>query len=114
MAMNAQDDAALFVYGTLMDGEERARLLRREIPAAPASLGGFERRRSRHFYLIRKLDARVDGFLLRGLGDSDFAILDTYEEVPALYTRERIVVNGPRDTLVRCWIYLPAGWERSG
>lgn len=112
--MRDSSTASLFVYGTLIEPDERARLLRREIAAVPALLHGFERGRSRHFYVIRKTDAKVEGAILRGLEPQDFAILDKYEDVPRLYTRETIEVTDNRPRALRCWIYLPTGWERSG
>lgn len=80
----------------------------------PATLDGFERGRSRYFYVIRKTKAKVEGAILRGLEPRDFAILDRYEAVPRLYTRERIEVTAGGARAVRCWIYLPTGWERRG
>lgn len=50
--------------------------------------------------------------MLHGLSQSDFAILDKFEGVPRLYTRERIEVTGASGALVNCWVYLPTGWER--
>lgn len=112
--MRDSSSGSLFVYGTLTQPAERARLLGRRIAAAPATLDGFERRRSRYFYVIRKSKAKVEGAILRGLGPLDFAILDQYEDVPTLYTRELIEVTAGGARAVRCWIYLPAGWERGG
>jgi hypothetical protein len=34
--------------------------------------------------------------------------------VPKLYTRELIEVKEDGARTVRCWIYLPTGWERAG
>jgi gamma-glutamylcyclotransferase (GGCT)/AIG2-like uncharacterized protein YtfP len=106
--------SSLFVYGTLMEPSERTRLLGREIVATPAILEGFERGRSRYFYVIRKSSAKVEGAILRGLKARDFAILDKYEAVPKLYTRETIETTGDDGHTTRCWIYLPTGWERAG
>ncbi|MFZ1887853.1 MAG: gamma-glutamylcyclotransferase family protein [Candidatus Binataceae bacterium] len=112
----AQDSSwgRLFVYGTLIEPAERARLLGREIADAPAILDGFERGRSRYFYVIRKRNSKVEGAILRGLELRDFAILDQYEDVPRLYTREMIEVTDDSARALRCWIYLPSGWERDG
>ncbi|MHB8383339.1 MAG: gamma-glutamylcyclotransferase family protein [Candidatus Binataceae bacterium] len=104
----------LFVYGNLMEAAERSRLLGREVAAAPAILEGFERGRSRHYFVIRKSAAKVEGAIVRGLGPRDFEILDEYEEVPGLYTRERIEAADTQRRIVRCWIYLPTGWEQGG
>jgi gamma-glutamylcyclotransferase (GGCT)/AIG2-like uncharacterized protein YtfP len=110
--MTASVDGTLFVYGTLMDVAERVRVLGREIAVTPASLDGFERGRSRYFYVIRKPGAKVEGAILRDLDAHDFASLDAYEDVPALYTREKTVVTGPGGGAIRCWIYLRTGWEQ--
>ncbi len=107
-------DGCLFVYGTLMEPRERARLLGREIEASAATLHGFERGHSRHFYVIRKPGAQVAGAILRGLEARDLAILDEYEDVPKLYTREMIEVADAGGRGVRCWIYLPAPSARGG
>lgn len=97
-----------------MEPSERARLLGREIAAAPAILDGFDRGRSRYFYVIRGSNAKVEGAIVRGLKARDFAILDKYEAVPRLYTRELIEVKEGGGRAARCWIYLPTGWERAG
>ncbi|MGB6554165.1 MAG: gamma-glutamylcyclotransferase family protein [Candidatus Binataceae bacterium] len=112
----ARDSASgrLFVYGSLMEPAERVRLLGREITAVPATLVGFERGRARYFYVIVKTAAKVEGAILRGLKPRDFAILDKYEDLPRLYTREMIEVTDAEPRAVRCWIYLPTGWERGG
>ena len=107
-------DHHLFVYGTLLEAAERVRLLGRQIAVAPASHDGFERGRSRYFYVIRKPGAKVEGAILHSLTPRDFAILDEYEDVPRLYIREPIEVMRVDGRIVRCWIYLPTGWERSG
>jgi gamma-glutamylcyclotransferase (GGCT)/AIG2-like uncharacterized protein YtfP len=104
----------LFVYGILMEEALRSRLLGRAIAGEPARLDGFERGRSRYFYVLRKPGAQVAGAILHGLDSRDFAILDEYEDAPKLYTREPVEVTRADGGLVRCWIYLPTGWERGG
>jgi gamma-glutamylcyclotransferase (GGCT)/AIG2-like uncharacterized protein YtfP len=101
-----QQNSALFVYGSLLDTLHRAELLGREIAAAPARIVGYERRR-RHYYLAAREGAETDGLLLSGLGARDFGILDRYEEVPRLYTRERVMVVSADGAAIGCWIYLP-------
>ena len=56
--------------------------------------------------------ARVDGAILFGLNDRDISILDGYEETPSLYTREPVEAIGAAGKQIRCWIYMPTGWER--
>lgn len=101
------DDSALFVYGSLLDAAHRAEILGRETAASPARIVGYERRRRRHFYLAARAGAETDGLVLKGLAARDFAILDRYEEVPRLYTRERTTVIGADGAAIGCWVYLP-------
>jgi gamma-glutamylcyclotransferase (GGCT)/AIG2-like uncharacterized protein YtfP len=104
------DDQLLFVYGTLMNPAERLRLLCRPIEAVPASLSGYRRGQKRYHFVVRTLDAITAGAILEGLSARDFAILDAYEDVPRLYTRERIEVFAPDGRPIECWIYLPTDW----
>ncbi|WP_424668236.1 gamma-glutamylcyclotransferase family protein [Candidatus Binatus sp.] len=48
--------------------------------------------------------------MLEGLTARDFTILDAYEDVPTLYTRERIEVVAADARKISCWIYLPTKW----
>lgn len=100
----------LFVYGALLEPAERERLLGRRVVATPARLPGYERRRTRYFYVIQREHAEVSGAILAGLSASDLAILDDYEEVPDLYVRKRIDVLDVTGASVECWIYLPTSW----
>ena len=102
----------LFVYGALLDSGERRRLLGRRVQSEPAHLPGFFRGRKRYFFVARKDVEQVDGAILTDLNDQDLAILDNYEEVPRLYTRESIQATGRSGAKVRCWVYLPTGWEQ--
>jgi len=102
--------AALFVYGTLIEPEMRERLLGRHVDAIRARLPGYRRGHSRYFYIVREQDATADGILLDGLGERDFRILDEYEDVPRLYTRERIRVFARGSETRIAWVYLPTGW----
>jgi gamma-glutamylcyclotransferase (GGCT)/AIG2-like uncharacterized protein YtfP len=101
---------ALFVYGSLIDPAHRVEVLGHAADGMPATLHGFERRRSLHWYVRRCEGARTDGFLLTNLDAHDYATLDAYEEVPTLYTREQIEVTDSDGATVRCWIYLPTAW----
>jgi gamma-glutamylcyclotransferase (GGCT)/AIG2-like uncharacterized protein YtfP len=107
------DNQLLFVYGTLMNPAERLRLLGRPIDASPARLPGYTRGRKRYFFVAKLEDTVTDGAILEGLGAHDFEILDAYEEVPTLYTRERIEVVAADARKIECWIYLPTEWARS-
>jgi hypothetical protein len=104
------DSELLFVYGTLMNPAERLRLLGRPIDASPARLPGYARGRKRYYFVATQADAVTDGAILEGLSASDFAILDDYENVPTLYTRERIEVIAADARKIECWIYLPTKW----
>jgi hypothetical protein len=44
----------------------------------------------------------------------DLQKLDRYEEVPRLYTREKIEVFDQSGNPLRCWIYLPTDLTISG
>ena len=112
MTTKNNDDQLLFVYGSLMDPAERILLLARVIEAVPARLSGYERGQKRYYFVAKRADAVTDGAILEGLGPRDFAILDAYEDVPALYTRERIEVLTVDGRRLECWIYLPTKWAQ--
>ena len=107
------DDQLLFVYGSLMDPAERIRLLARVIEAVPARLPGYERGQKRYYFVAKLAGAITDGAVLEGLGPRDFEILDAYEDVPTLYTRERIEVLTADGRRIECWIYLPTEWAQA-
>jgi len=100
----------LFVYGTLMNPAERLRLLGRTINASPARLSGYTRGQKRYYFVAKQAGAVTDGAILEGLNARDLKILDDYEDLPKLYTRERIEVVGADGNKIECWIYLPTDW----
>lgn len=102
-----EPNSVLFVYGSLLDAAHRVEVIGREVATTPATIRGYERGRSRHFYLRKRRGRETQGLLLLGLTAPEFAILDRYEEVPVLYTREQIEVSGADGSPVRCWAYLP-------
>jgi gamma-glutamylcyclotransferase (GGCT)/AIG2-like uncharacterized protein YtfP len=104
------DNEILFVYGALVNPAERVTLLGHPINASPARLVGYARGRKRYYFVTKKADAVTDGAIFEGLSARDLAILDEYEEVPTLYTRERIEVIAADDSKIECWIYLPTSW----
>jgi gamma-glutamylcyclotransferase (GGCT)/AIG2-like uncharacterized protein YtfP len=110
--MDDNDNEMLFVYGALMNPAERMLLLGRTVDAIPARLAGYARGRKRYYFIARQPDAVSDGAVLEGLGARDLAILDEYEEVPTLYTRERIEVIVADGRKIECWIYLPTSWAK--
>jgi gamma-glutamylcyclotransferase (GGCT)/AIG2-like uncharacterized protein YtfP len=101
---------SLFVYGALLNPDERERLLGRRVTAFPARLPGYERGRKHYFFVMQREGAEVAGAILAGLSDDELAILDEYEEVPELYARERIDLLDETGAAVQCWIYLPTSW----
>jgi gamma-glutamyl AIG2-like cyclotransferase len=103
----ADQDTALFVYGTLLDAPLRRGLFGREVDTIPARLIDYERRRGRYFHVVRRAGAETAGLVLTGLAASDLAVLDRYEEAPRLYSRERAVVLDATGRKIRCWLYLP-------
>jgi len=106
------DDQLLFVYGSLMNPAERVMLLGHPVEASPARLAGYVRGRKQYYFIAKQADAVTDGAILEGLSARDLAILDEYEEVPALYTRERVEVVAADARKIECWIYLPTSWAR--
>jgi gamma-glutamylcyclotransferase (GGCT)/AIG2-like uncharacterized protein YtfP len=111
---DADGEDALFVYGSLLDAAHRTSLLGREVAASPARLDGYQRRRGRYFYIVRNAGAETPGLVLSGLGERDFAVLDRYEAVPRLYTREKIeVAHAAGGAARRCWVYLPTARLRA-
>jgi gamma-glutamylcyclotransferase (GGCT)/AIG2-like uncharacterized protein YtfP len=106
------DGELLFVYGSLMDPAERIRLLARVIEAVPARLPDYERGQKRYYFVAKRAGAITNGAILEGLNSRDFEVLDAYEDVPTLYTRERIEVLTLDGHRIECWIYLPTEWAR--
>ena len=93
-----------------MNPAERLRVLGHPVNASPAHLPGYTRGRKRYYYVAKQADAVTDGAILDGLTADDLAVLDRYEEVPTLYTRERIEVVTADNHKIECWIYLPMSW----
>ena len=106
------DGEILFVYGALMNPAERLRLLGRPVNASPARLAGYARGRKRYYFVAKEAGASTDGAILEGLTAHDLAILDQYEEVPTLYTRERIEVLTADGGKIECWIYCRLSWAK--
>jgi gamma-glutamylcyclotransferase (GGCT)/AIG2-like uncharacterized protein YtfP len=101
------DKSTLFVYGTLLDPGCRERLLGHPVPARPVRLEGYRVARGRYFYIVAAPGERTEGLLLLDLSAADFAILDRYEELPRLYTRETAEVIAPSGEKLGCWVYMP-------
>ena len=106
------DDQRLFVYGSLLNSAKRVLLLGRSITASPARLPNYARIRKRFYFVAKQADAVTGGAILEGLTARDLTILDDYEEVPTLYTRDRIEVLTGDARKIECWIYLPTNWSK--
>lgn len=97
----------LFVYGTLLSAQIRARVLGRAAPVLTARLTGYRRLTlaGRHYPgLVRAHQGEVTGLLVEGLGRADLQQLDRYEGQE--YRRRLLRVDtssGPR----QAWVYLP-------
>lgn len=101
------DKSTLFVYGTLLEPVCRERLLGHPVPTRPGRLEDYRLARGRYFYLVVAPGARTEGLLLLDLSAADFAILDRYEELPRLYTRETVEAVTPPGEKLACWVYMP-------
>jgi gamma-glutamylcyclotransferase (GGCT)/AIG2-like uncharacterized protein YtfP len=102
----------LFVYGSLVDPEHRAEIIGRTVEAVPATLKGYERGKGRYWFIRPLAGVVTAGAILNDLTGTELALLDTYEEVPTLYARERVNVTLPGGEERECWVYLPTGWEQ--
>jgi gamma-glutamylcyclotransferase (GGCT)/AIG2-like uncharacterized protein YtfP len=102
----------LFVYGSLIDPVHRAEIIGRTVEATPATLKDYKRGKSRYWFIRPQAGAITEGAILNDLNGTELAILDKYEEVPILYTRERVKVTLRQHQELECWVYLPTGWQR--
>lgn len=102
----------LFVYGSLVDPDHRTEIIGRSVEAIPATLNGYERGKSRYWFIRPRAGVATTGAVLNDLTDKEFITLDEYEEVPTLYARQRIIVTLSGGEERECWVYLPTGWER--
>ncbi len=113
--MNKPDEATtLFVYGSLLDPIRRGAIIGRRIDVVTATLHDYEVGRARYFYVRQRPGISTAGLLLLNLTSHDFQALDRYEEIPRLYTREKVEVLDRNGDLVRCWVYLPTALTLSG
>jgi gamma-glutamylcyclotransferase (GGCT)/AIG2-like uncharacterized protein YtfP len=98
----------VFVYGSLLEPARQREIVGRELRMLPARLPGFERRRSRYFYIVPNPATETQGAILMDLNARDLAAIDRYEEVPGLYTREVVTVHTPANGRMTCWCSMPA------
>jgi gamma-glutamylcyclotransferase (GGCT)/AIG2-like uncharacterized protein YtfP len=101
------EDSTLFVYGSLVDEVQRKEILGRQVATWPATLSDYERACARYFYIQARPGSSTPGLILLKLTEADFAVLDRYEEVPELYTREKVFVDTADGQRLRCWVYMP-------
>jgi len=106
----------LFAYGTLTDPRFVARLLERPVAARDAELLDFEWLEPEGFgypAVFARAGSRVAGRLYRGLSESDFERIDSYQGVSEdLYFRDlaRVVAPGAEPGAGEdAWVYLPTG-----
>jgi gamma-glutamylcyclotransferase (GGCT)/AIG2-like uncharacterized protein YtfP len=108
----ASTEFPLFVYGSLVDADHRAEIIGRRVEVIPATLKDYERGKGRYWFIRPRVGAVTEGAILGNLTDAEFFTLDGYEEVPVLYTRERVSVTLGGGEERECWVYLPTGWEQ--
>jgi gamma-glutamylcyclotransferase (GGCT)/AIG2-like uncharacterized protein YtfP len=108
------EGATLFVYGSLLDPMRRQEILGRQVDTVAATLADYEVGRARYFYVARRPGIKTRGLLLLNLTPRDFEALDRYEEIPQLYTRNKVEVLDERGKPLQCWIYLPTDRTLSG
>jgi len=97
----------LFVYGSLLDSARRQEIIGRRVDTIQATLHDYELSRGRYFYIRNHPGISTKGLLLLNLTPRDFQELDRYEEIPRLYTRERVEVLDDKGNRLRSWVYLP-------
>jgi len=97
----------LFVYGSLIDQVRREEIIGHAVSVMPATLPDYEIGRTRYFYIRQHSGSSAAGLLLLNLTPQDFHRLDCYEEIPRLYTRDKLEVVDQSGNAVRCWVYLP-------
>ena len=97
-----------------LDEARRTALLGRIVATAPATLRDYTLGRARYFYIRAQGNAVTAGLPRFDLSAGAFLERDRDEELPTLYTHEKIAVSdatgGPR----RCWVYLPTPRTVSG
>ncbi|HUY19751.1 MAG TPA: gamma-glutamylcyclotransferase family protein [Candidatus Binataceae bacterium] len=107
MIASSPDKFKLFVYGTLLEPGCRDGLLGHPVTTRPACLDGYRVERGRYLYIVAAPGVAIDGLLMLDVSIDDFAILDRYEQLPHLYTRESIEVVTPSGERLGCWVYMP-------
>jgi len=114
MMPQADSSPGLFVYGSLLWPDRRIEVIGHEVRTSPARLTGWRVRSQRYLYIVEEAGAVTMGLILHDLNAADWSALDSYEEIPRLYTREPIEVTGEDGGLVRAWVYLPTELVKNG
>ena len=98
---------AVFVYGTLVDGERLEAVAGRRFASAPAVLEGYTRVSSpdTYPYVVPHAGGRVDGLLLFGIDPTALERLDHYEREGQLYFRRPATVRC-RGAEMSCQVYV--------
>jgi gamma-glutamylcyclotransferase (GGCT)/AIG2-like uncharacterized protein YtfP len=104
----------LFVYGSLLDPARRQEIIGHRVETTPAILHDYQVGRSRYFYITKHPGISTSGLLLLNLTSTDLQRLDRYEEIPRLYTREKVAVLSLSGDRLECWIYLPTALTLAG
>ena len=113
--INKPDEATtLFVYGSLLDPIRREKIIGRRVESMPALLHDYEVGRAHYFHIRKRPGFNTAGSLLLNLTPRDFQALDRYEEIPRLYTREKVEVFDEGGNPIRCWVYLPTALTLGG
>lgn len=88
------DSEATFVWGKLMNPHFIRKLLGHALAFCPAEIRGYARIPSGDFYVLKKKEgATTQGVVLLGLSAKDREGLDTYEQIPNVMERRRIMVT---------------------
>jgi Gamma-glutamyl cyclotransferase, AIG2-like len=111
---DATEPGLLFVYGSLVDRARREQIIGRPLPTQPATLPDYERGRARYFFIRKRPGVSTPGLLIFALTRIDFDVLDHYEEIPRLYTRDKMEVLDAAGNRISTWIYLPTALTLSG
>lgn len=108
------EHTTLFVYGSLLDPHRRWQLIGRRVDTVPATIHDYQLGCDRYFFIRERPGTETPGLLLLNLTREDFQVLDRYEEIPRLYTREKVEVFDEAGENVRCWAYLPTAVTLAG
>jgi gamma-glutamylcyclotransferase (GGCT)/AIG2-like uncharacterized protein YtfP len=108
------EDTRLFVYGSLLDHGRRRQIIGRRVDTVPATIRDYQLGSARYFFIRQVQGVSTPGLLLLNLTPEDFERLDRYEELPRLYTREKVEAFDEGGHKIRCWAYLPTAFTIAG